>query len=66
MIKASMMISTFTLVFMVSASAQDGRSDNTRLGGGHRIGVTSVAFFTCADRRNAAVTRRLASQGTMP
>jgi hypothetical protein len=32
MIKISLMISTFTLVFMVSASAQHGRPDNTRLG----------------------------------
>jgi hypothetical protein len=32
MIKASLMISAFTLVFMVSASAQVGRPENTTLG----------------------------------
>ena len=32
MFKASLMVSGFTLVYMVSASAQVVRSDNTRLG----------------------------------
>ena len=85
MMKLLSTISAFTLILMVSASAQEGlrRSDQRymgeqqrrelyqqqrrrdymraerpdeptlglSLGGEQRIGVTTVAFFSCADRR---------------